>query len=499
MVADAAKAFQAFTFLIGEITSLDTIGGYVTTRVLGFAPVLLGLWVAIVGVGLIRGEEQQGALDVLLSTPHSRISVLRQKLAALWVISALSTLLLGLGLLIGIIASGEPVPSGELALATLNLGLFMGFWGVVGLLIGQFVLVRRTASSITGALIFGTFLLNNILEGSPSLKWLSWLMPFHYYNASKPLVPGRGMEWGAWLFILVVTAGLMVLAGFIFTHRNIGSTFRLLPVRADAKAPTGGSTYMLGSAIGKNIRDLLWPTFFWSLGLGLYAILIVSTIKEALEPLREMLKNMGGFIALLVGDLGTPSGYLSYSIFTFLPVLLAAFAITQVEGWASDEEDGRMEVVTTAPMPRWRLLVARYVAIALSLAVILAVLGLFLLLGAVASDVSFDMGRVWASLAAALPLGLVVAAFGLCVATWLKRPGAALPITIVVVVLMFFLETFAPLLNLPNAVLNLSVFHLYGKPMTEGVQWGSMLALVVAALVLCAISLVGLNRRDIAK
>ncbi len=39
MIADATKAFQAFSFLIGEITSLDTIGGYVTMRVLSFAPV----------------------------------------------------------------------------------------------------------------------------------------------------------------------------------------------------------------------------------------------------------------------------------------------------------------------------------------------------------------------------------------------------------------------------------------------------------------------------
>src|SRR5688500_7440127 len=75
MAEEVAKAFQAFSFLIGEITALDTIGGFLTTRVLSFVPVMIGLWVAIVAVGLIRGEEQQGALDMLLSTPHSRGSV----------------------------------------------------------------------------------------------------------------------------------------------------------------------------------------------------------------------------------------------------------------------------------------------------------------------------------------------------------------------------------------------------------------------------------------
>lgn len=499
MAADAAKAFQAFSFLLGEITSIDTIGGFITTRVLSFAPVLLGLWVAIVGVGLIRGEEQQGALDVLLSTPYSRISVLRQKLAALWIVAILSTLLLGLGLLVGVLVSGEPVPAGELGLATLNLATFVGFWGVVGLLVGQLVLVRRTASSIVGALVFGTFLLNNVLEGSSSLKWLSWLIPFHYYTASKPLVPGRAMEWGAWLVILALTAVLIVMAGLTFSRRNIGSTFRIIPVLGRAKAARGGSTFLLGSPFGKSIRDLLWPTFFWSLGLGLYAILIVSTINEALEPIRQMMKNIGGFLALLVGDLGTPSGYLSYSIFTFLPVLLAAFSITQVEGWASDEEEGRTEVVMTTPMPRWRLLAARYIAITLSLVIILVFLGLFLLLGAATSNVSLDTGRIWASLAAALPVGLVAAAFGLCAATWLKRPGVVIPVTIGLVVIMFFLQLFAPVLNLPDAVLNLSIFHLYGRPMSDGANWAGFLVMVVASLALGAGSFVGVNRRDIAK
>ncbi len=142
---------------------------------------------------------------------------------------------------------------------------------------------------------------------------------------------------------------------------------------------------------------------------------------------------------------------------------------------------------------------ARYVAIALSLAVILVILGLFLTLSAAASGVSFDMAGMWAALAAALLLGLVVAALGLSIATWLARPGAALPITIAIVVLMFFLEIFAPILNLPSAVLNLFVFHLYGKPMTEGVKWGSTITLVTVTLILCAVSLLGLNRRDIAK
>jgi ABC-2 type transport system permease protein len=255
---------------------------------------------------------------------------------------------------------------------------------------------------------------------------------------------------------------------------------------------------MLGSPFRKGLRDLMWPTLLWGVGIGLYGVIVLATLSQALGPIRDMIKNMG-WVALIAGNLATPAAYVSYSLFTFLPALLAAFAITQVESWSSDEEEGRAELVVAMPFPRWRLLVARYLNIALALAGMLALIGLLVSVSAAMSNVSLDMGQVWLALAAAIPFGLAISAFGLLVATLLKRPGAAVPITTGVVVLMFFLDLFAPLLRLPDAVRSLSIFRLYGRPLSEGIQWGGIIALAVAALVLGAASLAGLQRRDIAR
>src|SRR5688500_20213447 len=121
MAAEVAKAFQAFSFLIGEITSLESIGGFLTTRILSFVPLLLCLWVAIVAVGLTRGEEQNGALDMLLSTPHSRRSVRTEKVLALAVLAVAVVGLVGVGVLLGVIAAGEQRPVRDVALAVLEL------------------------------------------------------------------------------------------------------------------------------------------------------------------------------------------------------------------------------------------------------------------------------------------------------------------------------------------------------------------------------------------
>ena len=71
LAAEFARAFEGFSFLIGDIVGLETIGGFVTTRIMGFIPVMIGLWAIVLAVGVLRGEEQNGSMDVLLATPHS--------------------------------------------------------------------------------------------------------------------------------------------------------------------------------------------------------------------------------------------------------------------------------------------------------------------------------------------------------------------------------------------------------------------------------------------
>jgi ABC-2 type transport system permease protein len=65
-----------------------------------------------------------------------------------------------------------------------------------------------------------------------------------------------------------------------------------------------------------------------------------------------------------------------------------------------------------------------------------------------------------------------------------------------VVALMFFFDTLAPLLDLPEAALNFSIFHLYGKPLVEGIWWGGLAVACAAVVLLAGGSLVGWERRD---
>jgi ABC-2 type transport system permease protein len=131
-IAEITKAIQAFSFLTGDVTSLGTIGGYVTTRLLGLVPTMLALWALIVGAGLVRGEEQQGPLDVLMSMPLSRLRVLTEKAAALGLAVVVTSALTVLGLWLGIVGVSEQADVGGLALVELDIAAVVGFLGSFG-------------------------------------------------------------------------------------------------------------------------------------------------------------------------------------------------------------------------------------------------------------------------------------------------------------------------------------------------------------------------------
>ena len=102
---EMTQLLQSFSFLLGEIVPIGTVE----------ASSLRGLWASCLfcsacgpssSAQALRGEEEQGALEVLLSTPHSRLSIIIQKLAALMLGIAVAVLIISVFLAVGIATAG---------------------------------------------------------------------------------------------------------------------------------------------------------------------------------------------------------------------------------------------------------------------------------------------------------------------------------------------------------------------------------------------------------
>ncbi len=74
-----------------------TVGGYATFKI-GIFILLMAVWPLLAGSRMLRGEEDRGSLDVLLSLPRTRLQVAMQKTAAMWVA------LLAMGVIVGLLA-----------------------------------------------------------------------------------------------------------------------------------------------------------------------------------------------------------------------------------------------------------------------------------------------------------------------------------------------------------------------------------------------------------
>src|SRR6266446_3140122 len=209
-----------------DVVAVDTIGGYATFKI-GIFIFLVAVWPLLAASRMLRGEEDRGSLDVLLSLPRTRLAVALAKLAAMW------TALLAMGLLIGLLAFaggqkfGGGFSLGDGLLFGLNLALLCAVIGGLALLISQFTQEAGTAAGWTAGLLLVFIVLDRDHRGIPNSEWSSRFSPIYYYNLSKPLVPSYGTNAGAMLLLLVLALFVSGAAIWLFARRDVGGTVPL--------------------------------------------------------------------------------------------------------------------------------------------------------------------------------------------------------------------------------------------------------------------------------
>jgi putative exporter of polyketide antibiotics len=183
-------------------------------------------------------------------------------------------------------------------------------------------------------------------------------------------------------------------------------------------------------------------------------------------------------------------------MFSFLPLFLMAFAITQVNRWSADEQEGQLELVLATPQPRVLLLLARFGALATATVTI----GLVTLLAsagaAAASGLTLDSGNLASATLGMIPLALLIAAIGYLGAGWL-RTAADTGLLSFLLLIWFFISFIGPELSWPNATLRLSAFYYYGTPLLHGLQVASMVGVVAVSALALSIGAARFVRKDI--
>jgi len=488
-----------------DATAVTTIGGYATFKI-GIFVFIACIWPLLAASRMLRGEEDRGSLDVLLSAPRSRTDIALQKVTAMW------TALLLIGLISGVIAYLGGV--GFKADFTLVDGLLWGFnlalicmvFGGLALLISQFTQERGPAAGATAGLLVFFIVLDMVHRIFPGAEWISRLSPIYYYNLSKSIIPSYGTSAAGLLAQFAMAAVLTGAAIWLFARRDVRDVVRLpwnlrlsRPSAASKALPVGDWT--LHSFYARSLGQLAMPTFWWTLCFAAFAAWMIVAVHQLADKLNalftggsssltvQILRNIGGgttgLNALLLG-----------AMFELMPVLLMAFAVTQVAGWSSDEDDGRLELVLATPHSRAKVLLGRFAALATATMVVGVVTLSVAWVAAAIGGVSLDTTNLAEATLGMIPLGLLIAAIGYLASGWL-RTAADTGLISFLLAAWFFISFVGPDLKWPDATLRLSAFYYYGTPLLHGLQFGNIAVVVAVGAVALGLATIRFTRKDI--
>jgi len=244
------------------------------------------------------------------------------------------------------------------------------------------------------------------------------------------------------------------------------------------------------------------PTFWWTLGFAAFAAWMIVAVHQLADkmnallasaqgsPAIDVLKNIGG------GSSTGLNGLLLGAMFELMPVLLMAFAVTQVNRWSADEDEGRLEIVLSTPQSRHAVLLGRFAALATATVIVGVVTLATAAVAAAIGGVALDGGNLAAATLGMIPLGLLIAAVGYLAAGWL-RTAADTGLLSFLLAAWFFISFIGPDLKWPDATLRLSPFYYYGTPLLHGVELANLAVVVGVGAVALALGSLRFARKDI--
>jgi ABC-2 type transport system permease protein len=473
--------------LIGA--KVGTLGGYVTFKYGVIFALGTAIWSILALSGTLAGEARRGSLDFLAVTPLGKRRIALEKLAAHLTLLWLAMVILAMVLTFSASIFGDPSLGDEIPLlSSAGFAMWVGF---LAMLFGGLAfalsphLGRAGSAGVTGVALAALWLANGMDVGGPLLG----LSPFAWTFDHVPLV---GIyDWPSLALVGILSVGLLALGVELFSRRDLGVTAGLaLPQLPSAVLGISGPT-------ARAFGDQLPRALAWGIGLGLIGVLYASLAGALADQIRNSSDILDSFGMIFPNaDFSSTGGWMQF--YAELLFIAAGFAAaTFVSRWASDEGDGRLEMVLATPMARARWAVAGGVSALLAIVVMTALfaagIGLGSAIGGLGASGDAMLGTASLGLYAAAIVGLGVAVGGL----W--RTSLAAEIAALVVVVTYLLDLVAPALDLPEPFHQLALTAHFGRPMIGEWDPVGVVACVLIAVGGIALGAWGVRRRDITR
>ncbi len=485
----------ALAYLVPLPQRPDTVAGYVWWKGLTFGTLVFAAWGLAAAVALVRGDEERGVTEIWLAAPVARVRALLSGTAAFLVAvvgaAACSALGIGAGLAAGKTSASLAAVVGQcLPLVGIALACF-----AIGLVVAQLAASRRGALGWGTVVLLALYAVDALARVNSGVVGVAVLSPFHLADISTPLVPGDSFDAAATGSLFAFAAVLVAGAALAFTRRDLQSSLLRRRGRAVRVTVTPSASPFFREAILSRLWQQRIGLVAWTLGTAIGAALLVSLA----HGMAGLLQSLGGIGRLLgAGGTGDPSLWVVSSIwFGVAALVLAAYAIAQVTRWASDDAEGRLEMEIAQPVGRRRVVLERFVSLA-GVSAVIALVG-SLVTGAILPSQGLHVGTGPLALATILlvPLALSYGALGALIIT--RAPRVAMGVLSMIAALGFYLPLLVPLFRWPDWVNDLSLFHLYGTPLTTGVYWTGLWIMLGIIVIGFGGATLAMSRREVGR
>ncbi len=474
-----ANANPSYALLYGPPFDLTTAGGFIAWRMCGFLALLTGLMAVFTVTRHTRAEEDTGRAELLASAVVGRYAALTSAL----LVAGGASVLIGLVQAVSLIGAGLPA-AGSVAFGASEALAGLGFTAVAAVAV-QLAEYSRTANGIGTAVVGAAFLLRGAGDSTVDARWLSWLSPIGWVQQVRAFAVER------WWVLLLPAAFALVVGGigyWLLPRRDVG--VGILPPRpGPARAAPG-----LRSPLALAWRLHRGPLLGWLIGVAVVGA-VFGSIASGIGDLvgsspqaQQIFERLGGSHALTQAFLAAMAG-----MFAMVASLYGVQAALRMRG---EETAIRLEPVLATSVGKLRWAGGHLVFAFFGTAALLLVGGVFMGLanGLRTGDVGGSIGDTLAGMLVQLPAAWVVVAVAVAIFGLLPAYSAA---AWAVGALALLLSLFGPVVNLPQAVLDVSPFqHPPKLPGQEFAATPIVWLLAVAAVALAA-GLVGWRRRDV--
>ena len=347
-----AKAFgsnNATAALFGPAPDLQTVAGFTVFKSLMTVMVLGALWGLITSTRLLRGEEDAGRWELLLTGQSTKRSATAQALGglgvapgSLWFVAAVITVLTGRVSSVGFSVGASLYFSlAQVATALMFLA--------VGALASQLAATRRRAMTLGGWFLGYCYFVRMVADAGVGLHGLIWASPLGWVEELQPLTSPNPV---ALLPIFGFTTVATALALHFSGRRDVGGS--ILRDRTHARA----RLRLLSGQLVFSVRLLRPVVVGWVVALAATGLVLGVIAKQAGGTVS------GSSVEQVFARLGVPgtSAQSFLGVCFLIVAILAGFmAAGQTTAARTEEAEGRLDNIAVEPVSRTEWLGGRVV------------------------------------------------------------------------------------------------------------------------------------------